>query len=184
MSIEFSINIAFYTILVIGIIYGIELIKQGISTAEIITVLLLVGRLIVPIYAISFMIDEFSAVQIAISELSQFMDYENKIRDGYLEFTGFEDSMELRNASCEYDKSNTVLEKINLKIKKGQRIGICGESGSGKSTLLKLIIRAFDVCAGVVKIDGIDIRKLKIDSYRKEKILLMLYNHVKRPKKK
>lgn len=51
----------------------------------------------------------------------------------------FRKSIELKNLSFSYENGNKILENINLKINRGQIIGICGESGSGKSTLLNLI---------------------------------------------
>ncbi|HMS32760.1 MAG TPA: ABC transporter ATP-binding protein [Ignavibacteria bacterium] len=55
-----------------------------------------------------------------------------------------------------YEPDEPVLKDINLIIKPGQRIGVCGQTGGGKSTLLSLIPRFYDPTAGIVKIDGIN----------------------------
>ena len=55
-----------------------------------------------------------------------------------------------------YEPDQPVLKDINLIIKPGQRIGVCGQTGGGKSTLLSLIPRFYDPTAGIVKIDGIN----------------------------
>ncbi len=60
-----------------------------------------------------------------------------------------------------------VLENINLTIGAGQTIGILGETGAGKSTLVNLIPRLYDVTSGSVTIDGVDVRKIKLDYLRK-----------------
>lgn len=57
-----------------------------------------------------------------------------------------------------YNAYETVLEGISLEIKQGEMIGLVGASGTGKSTLINLIMRMYDVDAGEIDIDGIDIR--------------------------
>ena len=55
-----------------------------------------------------------------------------------------------------------------MEIKKGKRIAIVGESGAGKTTLCSLIPRFYDVTDGSVRLDGIDIRKLKLKDLRRQ----------------
>ncbi len=60
-----------------------------------------------------------------------------------------------------------VLRDINLEVKPGQCVAILGATGSGKSILMGLIPRFYDVTAGRVCIDGIDVRKLNLDDLRR-----------------
>lgn len=79
--------------------------------------------------------------------------------------TGFKDSIEFNNIVFAYpDKS--ILNTINLTIKKGQTIALVGSSGAGKSTLADLIPRFHDATSGEVLIDGINIKKYKIKDLR------------------
>ncbi len=80
--------------------------------------------------------------------------------------TTLNDTIEFSEVDFSYDGSRKVLKGINLNIKKGQTIALVGQSGSGKSTLVDLLPRYHDVTAGSIKIDGIDIRDLKIPSLR------------------
>ena len=57
-------------------------------------------------------------------------------------------------------------ENLNLKIKKGENIAILGSTGSGKTSLVNLIPRFYDVSEGSLKINGIDVRDLDLDSLR------------------
>lgn len=59
-----------------------------------------------------------------------------------------------------------ILRGLNLNIKKGQYVALVGSSGCGKSTTIALIERFYDVLSGSVKLDGIDIRDININSYR------------------
>lgn len=64
-------------------------------------------------------------------------------------------------------KEEPVLEGITLSIPAGSTIALLGGTGSGKSSLINLIPRFYDVTNGAVKIDGIDVRNLKLESIRK-----------------
>jgi ABC-type multidrug transport system fused ATPase/permease subunit len=65
-----------------------------------------------------------------------------------------------------YDPASPVLRDINLTIKPGQRIGVCGPTGGGKSTVLSLIPRFYDPTMGRVLIDGVDITDYKLELLR------------------
>ena len=67
-----------------------------------------------------------------------------------------------------YDEAVPVLQDINLTIKPGQRIGICGPTGSGKSTVLSLIPRYYDPNAGRILIDGQNVTDYKLDLMREQ----------------
>ena len=76
-------------------------------------------------------------------------------RDEKLDFTK---AIELDNISFAYPgKTEGVLEKFNLKILKGETVGIIGESGSGKTTLINLILKFLDPDKGKVSVDGVEI---------------------------
>ena len=77
----------------------------------------------------------------------------------------FEDKIEFRNVTFAYGKHN-VIENFNLIISKGETVALVGQSGSGKSTLANLITRFWDVKAGQILIDGIDIKHIKLHDYR------------------
>jgi ABC-type multidrug transport system fused ATPase/permease subunit len=82
-----------------------------------------------------------------------------------LPIESFNETIELKDVVFAYpDKS--ILNKINLTIKKGQTIALVGSSGAGKSTLADLIPRFHDATSGEVLIDGINIKKYKIKDLR------------------
>ena len=75
--------------------------------------------------------------------------------------------VEYRNVSFRYEGSREAsLEAISFQIQAGQTVGIIGGTGSGKSTLVNLIPRFYDVSAGTVLIDGIDVRDYDRESLR------------------
>jgi ATP-binding cassette, subfamily B, bacterial MsbA len=60
-----------------------------------------------------------------------------------------------------------VLSGINLRVEKNQKVALVGSSGAGKTTLVNLLPRFYDVSSGAVRVDGIDVRDLKIEDLRK-----------------
>ncbi len=72
--------------------------------------------------------------------------------------------VEFENVTFGYNSYEPVLKNINLSVKKGEMIGLVGHSGAGKSTLINLICRFYDVNDGTLSIDGIDIRKIDMQS--------------------
>jgi ATP-binding cassette subfamily B protein/subfamily B ATP-binding cassette protein MsbA len=60
-----------------------------------------------------------------------------------------------------------VLEHINLDVRPGQMVALVGPSGSGKTTLCNLVARFFDPTEGAIELDGVDLRDLRAESYRR-----------------
>jgi len=77
-------------------------------------------------------------------------------------------AIELEDVGFSYAVGDPVLEDINLKIAPGSVVALVGPTGAGKTTLANLIPRFYDVCQGAIRLDGIDIRDLKISSIRQQ----------------
>lgn len=97
------------------------------------------------------------------------LDCVPEIRDkpGCREAPRFQSGIELHHVSFSYGESS-VLKNINLKINWGEVIALVGVSGGGKSTLADLIPRFYDVGAGKITIDGVDIREVTLASLRSQ----------------
>ena len=77
------------------------------------------------------------------------------------------ESLALFHVDFSYGSGHEILRDINLEIKKGQKIALVGYNGAGKTTLVKLLMRLYDPCGGVILRNGVDIRSLWLDEYRK-----------------
>lgn len=94
--------------------------------------------------------------------LSLYEDYSDK---GVIDFKVGD--ICFHNLDFSFGSSNDILRGINISIKRGERIMICGNSGSGKSTLLKLLMGYYPVKRGMISIGGNDINDYKLSSLRK-----------------
>lgn len=83
-------------------------------------------------------------------------------------------SIEMKRVDFAYPgrPETLVLHDFTLEVKAGTSIGLVGKSGCGKSTVIALIQRFYDVNRGSVKVDGVDIRLLDIECYRKRMALV------------
>ncbi|MEZ8081861.1 ABC transporter ATP-binding protein [Enterovibrio norvegicus] len=70
------------------------------------------------------------------------------------------------NVRFHYGEGKGVIEKLNLNIKPGEKVGLVGRSGAGKSTLVNLLMRFHDVEGGMIRIDGQNISEVTQDSLR------------------
>ena len=74
--------------------------------------------------------------------------------------------IEFDNVSFDYGKQD-VIKHFSLSVNPREKIGVVGLSGAGKTTLVNLMLRAYDVKSGAIKIDGVDIRDIKQDALHK-----------------
>ncbi len=76
------------------------------------------------------------------------------------------------NVGFAYNDEQPVLFDINLRVKPGQMVALVGHTGAGKTSLVNLIPRFYDVTEGSVKVDGVDVRDLKLSSLRRNVSLI------------
>src|SRR5205085_6901908 len=71
-----------------------------------------------------------------------------------------------REVSFGYNTENAVLDGFDLEIEPGTSVALVGATGSGKSTVARLLVRFYDVQAGAIRIDGVDVRAVTLPELR------------------
>ena len=163
-------------IAVIGIVtifwYGSrEVINGNLSTGELIAFLGYMAILNSPLKLIS---RDFNLVQKAIGALERI--FEILDTNEFIEedadakvLESVDGQVNFENLSMRYSpEEDEALKNINLKVEPGKVVAFVGESGAGKTTLVNLIPRFYDPTSGKVTIDGQDIRRVTLDSLRRQ----------------
>ncbi|MBZ5561067.1 MAG: ABC transporter ATP-binding protein/permease [Acidobacteriia bacterium] len=112
-----------------------------------------------------------NAYQQAVGASEQVFHYldiapEIKNKPGAIVLPPFEHDITFEHVDFDYEDGVPLLRNIDLRIRRGEVVAIVGSSGAGKTTLASLIPRFFDVTRGCIRIDGHDIRDVKIESLR------------------
>ncbi|MDB6034472.1 MAG: Xenobiotic-transporting ATPase [Verrucomicrobiales bacterium] len=77
-----------------------------------------------------------------------------------------EGNLEFNSVSFGYEPNKPVLREVTFSVRSGESLAIIGPSGSGKTTLLNLVPRFFDVTSGSVRLEGVDVRELRVKDLR------------------
>lgn len=141
-----------------------------ISLELLLTFLLIFSRLMPPISTLTRTRVSISTQLPIHDEVAKFFKESSgrQIKDGNKIFWGLQKGIELKKVEFGYNPRNCmVLRNISLYIPKGFKVGVVGPSGSGKSTFADLLLRFYDQQSGLILMDGIDLRELKLESWRK-----------------
>lgn len=133
-----------------------------------ITYIALFYQVLNPAKAISVAVYDIKRGDASAERVIQLMDTVNPLADqpGALEKPSFERCIELEQVRFRYEEKE-VLGGLDFRVEKGQSVALVGQSGSGKSTLAYLFNRFYDVTGGSIRIDGIDIRQIRLADLRR-----------------
>lgn len=157
---------------VVIIYFGAQLvlIDKTISASQFIGFLFAIFQLMPPIKELSSINNRIQESSAAADRIFEILDTQPNIKnvDNPISINDFKESIEFEHVSFKYDDSEElVLNDINFKVEKGKIIAIVGSSGAGKTTLVDLIPRFYDPTEGRILLDGIDIKKIRLEDLRK-----------------
>ena len=150
--------------------FGIFLVKDGsLTIGEFVAFYSYISMMLGPINVLSGLSITFAQGMTGASRIVKLLNTIPEIKEAAnpIHPANLTGKIEFNNVVFRYtpDKEPTI-NKFSLNIKPGQKVALVGPSGSGKSTISNLLLRFYDIEAGSIKVDGIDIRKLSIDGYR------------------
>ncbi|MEM4229878.1 MAG: ABC transporter ATP-binding protein [Thermoproteota archaeon] len=127
-------------------------------------------RLSFPLRDLSMLLGTWINASAGLERVFEVMDAPKGVEDlpDAEEITIRQGMVEFRNVTFQYANGKPVLKNVSFKVNPGEKIAILGATGSGKSTLVYLIPRFYDPTSGSILIDGVDIKKFKLSSLRRQ----------------
>jgi ATP-binding cassette subfamily B protein len=150
--------------------FGARLVLDGGMTAGALVIFLAyLGRLFRPIQNLARASTSIAQAAIGLERVKAVLDADERLPQSpnARKLEHVKGRVEFRGVTFGYIPGRPVLENVSFVVEPGQMVGLVGPSGSGKSTLVGLIPRWYDPDAGVVTIDGTDVRELTIRSLRR-----------------
>jgi subfamily B ATP-binding cassette protein MsbA len=162
----------FAAITIVGLLaYARTQIKSGsMSTGDFTSFVIALFLLYEPVKRLTGIHNIFQQALGASQKVFEYLDRDQQIteRPGAARLSRFEKAIAFDRVNFRYPTSpdGLVLENINLEVKTGEVVALVGPSGAGKTTLANLVPRFYDVTGGAIRIDGKDLRELKLASLR------------------
>ena len=148
---------------------GYFLMKGEIGPEDLIVYVMFIQSLLATVRRIIEFTEQFQKGMTGIERFAEIMAIEPDIKDkeDALEIKNIRGEISFENVDFSYGKGEgKVLNNFSVDITPGEKLAIVGPSGAGKTTICNLIPRFYDVDAGTVTVDGIDVRDIKIKSLR------------------
>ena len=148
---------------------GYFLMKGEIGPEDLIVYVMFIQSLLATVRRIIEFTEQFQKGMTGIERFAEIMAIESDIKDkeDALEIKNVRGEISFKNVDFSYGKGEgKVLNNFSVDITPGEKLAIVGPSGAGKTTICNLIPRFYDVDAGSVTVDGIDVRDIKIKSLR------------------
>ena len=153
-----------------GYLEGTSFLGQTLTSGMIVSFYMYISKFFNPIQNLAEQFNWLQSAFASAEKVFSILDLEPKMPDApdAIELTDIKGEIEFRDVWFSYIPGEWVLKGVSFHVNPKETIAFVGSTGSGKSTILSLICRNYEFQKGEILIDGIDIRKIKIDSLRKK----------------
>lgn len=164
--------IAFTQLMTIGVVIfgGVAILRSTLDLADLLTFLLYIGILIEPIQRFGNFTRLYQEGMSGFERFMEVLEVEPDIQDSAraVDLAHVQGNVAFQDVSFKYKETHSyVLKNISLDVKVGEYIALVGASGVGKTTLCSLIPRFYEVSAGNILLDGVNIKDISLRSLRR-----------------
>ncbi|MBN8207294.1 ABC transporter ATP-binding protein [Bacillus sp. NTK071] len=155
--------------------FGVYLIQNGMDYGVFVTFAFYLGMFWEPISRLGQVYNQLLVAMASSERIFEFLDEQPNVpeKKNAIELKEMKGEITFEDVEFSYDESRKALHEMSLRMKAGQTVALVGHTGSGKSTIANLISRFYDPTKGTVRIDGTDLKDVKLDSLR-EKVSVVL----------
>ena len=158
-------NLSLVVVLLLG---ALAVGRDALTPGTLVAFVILMLQLIWPIESLGFILAMAQEAMTAADRVLEIFDTESSVRGGDRELVDPRGHLRLEGVAFHYpDTDELVLHDVNVEVMPGETLAVVGATGSGKTALTALIPRLYDVTAGRITIDGVDIRELTLPCLRR-----------------
>jgi len=164
---DLTVAVGTWAVVLVG---SLEALKGQMTPGNVLVFAAYMNSMYTPIRNLAKLSSRVSRAAVTGRRIADVMDLEPHVTDAAdaIEAANLKGSIAFDNVSFAYDTGEPVLKNVSFSVAPGQHVALLGRSGSGKSTLSALTLRLYDAQTGSITIDGVDIRKYRLESLRQE----------------
>ncbi len=164
-------NVCVAVVLLTG---GFRVLDGELTVGVLLALLLSAKRFFQPVDQMAMFYNSFQSAQAALEKVSGLLEEVPTVRPPAdpVALKDAAGTIEFRGVEFRYGTGPVIVPALDLHIPAGQTVALVGQTGAGKSTLAKLIARFYDVTAGSVTLDGVDVRRLSTEDLRRSVVMV------------
>ena len=153
---------------------GYRVIRGEITVGTFVAFMAYQMRFLPPLQALMGMYANLAAVRVSLRRVSQILDEPVDVQEppAAVALPAVRGDVAFEDVTLSFDRGAPALEQLSFTVRAGEVLAIVGPSGSGKSTIADLLLRLLDPDRGVVRIDGHDLRTVRLDDLRRHVALV------------
>ena len=151
--------------------YGTRVLQTGaITVGVLVAFATYVGQFWEPINRLTQMYGNILVAMASSERIFEYLDTEPTVpeKPEAVPLPPIRGKVELENVVFAYEEGRTALNGVSLKVEPGETVALVGHTGAGKTSIINLLSRFYDVNEGAVRIDGIDVRDVTLESLRRQ----------------
>ena len=157
------------------LLYGGKLvIDEELSIGSLVAFMTYHMRLLAPVQNLMGLYTSVATARVSLDRVFEILDTPVEVNEPEVavELGAVKGEIRFENVTLSFDRENVVLDSVSFNVPAGSLCAIAGPSGVGKSTVADLLLRFYDPQAGVVRLDGHDLREISLTDLRREVVLV------------